>query len=155
MYCLFAIVLCWELRNHRPCLNIKTLFPRYGVPMLKIRGSRDRLIFNTGIPILVRQHLYIFILRQPTESCCPIYVFFALNIKSGYFKVQYNTRFHTSQQTQRLKICPTLNQETIPHISPSWSSYGASFVGDVGKHYQEILKYIVSTFPNFDSRRYL
>ena len=27
--------------------------------MLKIRRSRDRLIFNMGIPILVRPHLYI------------------------------------------------------------------------------------------------
>ena len=29
-----------------------------GIPMLKIRRSRDRLIFNMGILILVRQHLY-------------------------------------------------------------------------------------------------
>ena len=28
-----------------------------GIPMLKIRRSRDRLIFNMGIPILVRRHL--------------------------------------------------------------------------------------------------
>ena len=42
-----------------PCLNIKTVFPRYGDSMLKIRRSRDRLIFNMGIPILVRRHLYI------------------------------------------------------------------------------------------------
>ena len=30
-----------------------------GIPMLKIRRSRDRLIFNMGILILVRRHLYI------------------------------------------------------------------------------------------------
>ena len=30
-----------------------------GITMLKIRRSRDRLIFNMGIPILARQHLYI------------------------------------------------------------------------------------------------
>ena len=29
-----------------------------GIPMLKIRRSRDRLMFNMGIPILVRRHLY-------------------------------------------------------------------------------------------------
>ena len=40
-------------------LNIKTVFARYGITMLKIRRSRDRLIFNMGIPILVRRHLYI------------------------------------------------------------------------------------------------
>ena len=38
---------------------IKTVFSRYGIPMLKIRRSRDRLIFNMEIPILVRRHLYI------------------------------------------------------------------------------------------------
>ena len=30
-----------------------------GSPMLKIRQSWDRLIFNMGIPILVRRHFYI------------------------------------------------------------------------------------------------
>ena len=42
-----------------PRLNINTVFPRYGIPILKIRRSRDRLIFIMGIPMLVRQHLYI------------------------------------------------------------------------------------------------
>ena len=43
-----------------------------GIPMLKIRRSRDRLIFNMGIPILVRQHLYI--------ETAPSYVTFVLLI---------------------------------------------------------------------------
>ena len=30
-----------------------------GIPMLKIRWSWDRLIFNIGIPVPLRQHLYI------------------------------------------------------------------------------------------------
>ena len=34
-------------------------FPGMGIPVLKIRRSRDRLIFNMGIPILVRRQLYI------------------------------------------------------------------------------------------------
>ena len=29
-----------------------------GIPMWKIRGSRDRLYFDMGIPIMVRRHLY-------------------------------------------------------------------------------------------------
>ena len=49
-------LMCWI---PGPRLNIKTVFPRYGIHMLKIRRSRDRLIFNMGIPILVRRHLYI------------------------------------------------------------------------------------------------
>ena len=31
-----------------PCLNLKTVFPCMGIPMLKIRWSRDRFIFNMG-----------------------------------------------------------------------------------------------------------
>ena len=42
-----------------PCLNIKTVFSRYGDSYVKIRWSWDHLIFNMGIPILVRRHLYI------------------------------------------------------------------------------------------------
>ena len=49
-------------------LNIKTVFPGMGIPMLKIRRSCDRLIFNMGIPILVR-HLYIETIPWLT---CPI-----------------------------------------------------------------------------------
>ena len=37
----------------------KYLFPVMGIPMLKIKRSQDRLIFNMGIPILVRRYLYI------------------------------------------------------------------------------------------------
>ena len=42
-----------------PCFNLKTIFPGMVIIMLKIRRSPDRLIFDMGIPILVRQHLYI------------------------------------------------------------------------------------------------
>ena len=34
-------------------------FRGMGIPMLKIRRLQDRLIFNKGIPILERRHLYI------------------------------------------------------------------------------------------------
>ena len=34
-------------------------FPGMGITMLKIRRSRDRLIFGMGIPILVRWHLLL------------------------------------------------------------------------------------------------
>ena len=46
-------------RNARPRLNIKTVFPGMGIPMLKIGRSQVRLIFNMGIPILVRPHCCI------------------------------------------------------------------------------------------------
>ena len=40
-------------------LNIKTFFPRYGDSHVKDKTVMRRLIFNMGIPILVRRHLYI------------------------------------------------------------------------------------------------
>ena len=46
--------------GHR--LNINIIFPRYGDSHVKIRWPQDRLMFNMGIPILVRWHLY---LRRP------------------------------------------------------------------------------------------
>ena len=57
---LSGLVCIWfHQRRPVPRLNIKTVFPRYGILMLVIRRSWYRLIFNTGIPILVRWHLYI------------------------------------------------------------------------------------------------
>ena len=46
------------LTQSGPCQNIKTVFPSIGIPMLKIRRSQHSLIFNVGIPILVRRYLY-------------------------------------------------------------------------------------------------
>ena len=42
-----------------PCLNIKKVFPVWGISIIKMRRSSDRLIFIMGIPILVSGHLYI------------------------------------------------------------------------------------------------
>ena len=51
-YTAFAwIIFPWDTG---PRLNIKTVFPGMGIPMLKIS-----LIFNIGIPTLVRRHPYI------------------------------------------------------------------------------------------------
>ena len=44
----------WGFRNGVTFLRVV-----YGITMLKIRRSRDRLIFKLGIPILVRRYLYI------------------------------------------------------------------------------------------------
>ena len=47
------------VRSQGPLSIWRLSFPGMGIPMLKVRRSRDRLIFNIGIPILVRRHLYI------------------------------------------------------------------------------------------------
>ena len=50
----------WAVNNEQGPISIwRPSFSSMGIPMLKIRRSRDSLIFNMVIPILVGQHLYI------------------------------------------------------------------------------------------------
>ena len=64
-----------------PVSIIRPSFPGMGIPMLKIIRSRDRLIFNMGIPILVRRHLYIetapcfLIGTKPLAEACLLLIF--------------------------------------------------------------------------------
>ena len=51
-------------------INWVISFPGMRIPMLKMRLSQDRLIFNMGITILVRRYLYI-----ETAPCGGNYVF--------------------------------------------------------------------------------
>ena len=44
--------------HHMWPVNKDIIFPRYGDSHVKIRWSQDCLMFNMGIPILVRRHLY-------------------------------------------------------------------------------------------------
>ena len=67
IYCIYL------LKNLRlgpgPNRNMKTVFLGMWIPMLKIRRSDDRLIFNMRIPLLVRRHLYI---ETPTADCVSV-----------------------------------------------------------------------------------
>ena len=73
---IYVYSLWWRVTAGFPCLAIITTrfrvlwnldpvsitippLPGMGNPMLKMRRSRDRLIFVMGIPMLVRRHLYI------------------------------------------------------------------------------------------------
>ena len=55
----FRIKTIFPGKDQGPVSIWRPSFPGMGIPMLKIRRSQDRLIFNMGIPILVRLHLYI------------------------------------------------------------------------------------------------
>ena len=55
--------------HSRALSQYKDRFSGVGIPMLKIRRSLDRLIFNKGIPILVRRHLYIEMGPSLLEYC--------------------------------------------------------------------------------------
>ena len=50
----------WLIWRPHTCIICEVIYNVYikGIPMLKIRWSRERLIFNMRIPILVRWHLY-------------------------------------------------------------------------------------------------
>ena len=65
-YTLFVLSVLYLLSLPGPHLNIKTVFPGMGIPMLKIRRSRDRLIFNIRLLILIRRHLCIDTTRWST-----------------------------------------------------------------------------------------
>ena len=54
-----GVILEYLIEGPGPCFNIKTVFSGMGIPVLMIRRSLDHLIFNMGIPILLRRHLYI------------------------------------------------------------------------------------------------
>ena len=58
-----------ESRPRSPS-QYKERLPIYGIPMLKIRRSWDRLIFNMSIHILVRRHFYIEM--APCSKCIPM-----------------------------------------------------------------------------------
>ena len=47
-------------RKSGPRLNIDTVFPNMGIPVLKIRRLRDRIILNMEIPILVRRQTSLY-----------------------------------------------------------------------------------------------
>ena len=68
--------------NSRPRRSIKTVIPRYGDPMLKIMRSRDRLIFNMGIPLLVKRHFYIE--TAPSYSYCTSFAKYAKIFLFGF-----------------------------------------------------------------------
>ena len=58
-----------------PGLNMNSVFSCMVIPFKKIKCSRDRLIFKMGIPLLVRQRLYIetvprFAIQTPIRNAC-------------------------------------------------------------------------------------
>ena len=56
---LVFLILASRFRTYGSRLNIKIVFPMYGIPIFKMRRSGGHLIYKMGIPILVRRHLYI------------------------------------------------------------------------------------------------
>ena len=73
--------------------------------MLKIRRPQDRLIFNMGVPILVRRHLYI----ETTPRCHMICV----------YHIDGSVQDCTNSSTLAMELQQSC---TKPSISTGWSS---------------------------------
>ena len=56
-----------------------------GISMLKVRRSRDRLIFDIGIPILVSRHIYI------ETNPCPMFLSSDKNTQNNNNKYEQKT----------------------------------------------------------------
>ena len=99
-----------------PHLNIKTIFPGMGIPMLKIRRSWDRLIFNMGITILVRRHLYIDTAPMVTSVTlgqshdCPNTS--GITLKS----IWKSSSIKSQQNIAKLELCAFFMVNSVPHI---------------------------------------
>ena len=92
--------------NSRPCFNIKTVFPRYGSSRVKdktfVRPSyHNRLIFNMGIPVLIRRHPYIETAPWPIFSCSQIWAKIAVS--------------HTRAKTTNLDSIKYITLFLFPH----------------------------------------
>ena len=65
--------LLWHISNQElgPRLNKMAVFPKYEYSHVKGKTVTNRSVFNIGIPILVRRHLYI---ETPPGLLSNIYV---------------------------------------------------------------------------------
>ena len=125
-----------------PRFNIKTVFPSYGISILKIRRSRDRLIFNMGIPILVRGHLYIemasrlsseVILAQYTEELICITGNFHLALLTHWGQVVHTCVSKPTIIGRDNGLSPGRRQAII------WTNTGIMLIVSVGTNSGEIL----------------
>ena len=95
-----------------------------GIPMLKIRQPWDRLIFNMGISILVRQPLYI---ETAPQSLCIFIELNVLDIFVSFFEFGGNL-LHDAHVICHHKLLPTSvvhliqlsHAVVIPRLCKKW-----------------------------------
>ena len=97
----------WECEPG-PRLNTKTVFPGIGIPTLKIWRSWAHLSFNMGIPILVRQHLYI----ETAPDAGPVLIFIS-PVDSTLWHVKWNNigYCYTKPNSTDWRIIPSRSAE--------------------------------------------
>ena len=113
-----------------PCLNIKTVFPGVGIPMLKIRRSWDRLIFNMGNPIPVRRH--IFYMEMAPSFLCSL-TFFSFFFQFSELLTHCSTLHFYSVLSIYHGQISLKNSRMTPHISlwgqgMKWCSWAQSLI---------------------------
>ena len=87
-----VLVVVTSMKSPRAPSQYKDRLSSYGIHMLEIRRSRNPLIFNMGIPILVRQRLYI----EMAPSCLT-----SRHVDWTYAKID-TRHFSTGSQWTRL-----------------------------------------------------
>ena len=109
-----------------PRLNIKIVFLGMGIPMLKIRRSRDRLIFNMGVPMLVGHILY-------WDSPLVVIVDSSLNKPSHSNDVLVFVLFYIGAW---LPCSAQHNQPTLNKVEKKYKSLqnALTWVWSIGKH---------------------
>ena len=109
-----------------PRLNIKTLFLRYGIPMVKIRRSWDRRILNMGIPIMVRRHLYI--------ETAPLALNVSMWLLMSFLPLQWrHVNVAVSQIPDQISIKETLQFRTTGSVLGDITGHGFLLQKSVNK----------------------
>ena len=114
-------------RRPKPCVNIKTVFPRYRNPILKIRRSRDRHIYNMGIPILAGKTTSLYWDGHLVSFCLFVYrcasivavAFFSHHwiwYPSSYIAVNYYTSLCWPVWSTLMRCETTVTLETEKHV---------------------------------------
>ena len=109
----------------------KGRFPGMGIPMLKIRRSRHRLIFDMGIPILVRRHLYIETVPlsqtdlknwrseiMPRRPCKVLLLYNQSNVDQTWISQPKPFWYRYVYQLIRDKML--IAYATVPHLPSRW-----------------------------------
>ena len=120
-----------------PSQYIKTVFPGMGISKLKIRLLWDHLIFNMGIPILVRRYFYI--------ETAPWYLYW----ESWYLQIMifiliqtlgcWNDTTKSSGIQLTLKFSIIIGNGLLPvrRQAITWTNAGLLSIGSLGTNFSE------------------
>ena len=108
---------CWAPSQNKDSLS------KYGIPMLKMRRSRDRLIFNRVIFLLVRWQLYIEVppwfwsVNGPMLAACPRVWFLTYTLWYSTSQVELCPQIYLSNAHEATK---KNMGKSVPWVTRDW-----------------------------------